>query len=85
MQPYGAVFLPIPRSGPLAVLWWATMVGFVGVAGFYTVRHWLNTARIGEDGARQIDPSTTRVFATFFIVAGLAIAIMLLTHVVPGT
>jgi hypothetical protein len=76
-----------PNAGPLAVLWWATMISALGVAGFYMIRRAL--AAKGPDGVplegTYVEPTTFKVSAAFLIVMAITIAVLVASRVIPET
>ena len=55
--------LPPPRTGLLAVLWWAGIVAFVMMAGAYTVLSWLQQRRGGKLSPGFANPCELKLWA----------------------
>jgi hypothetical protein len=77
--------LPPPRSGLLAVLWWAGIISFFIMAAAYTILIRLEAHRGGKMSARLANPSQLKILAWFLAVMVLVAAILLAIRVVPGT
>ena len=77
--------LPPPRSGLLAVLWWAGIVAFVIMAAAYTVLSRLQERRGGKLSPGFANPSELKIWAGFLPVMVLVAAILLAIRVIPGT
>src|SRR5260221_9582450 len=80
----GAIYLlPVPRTGLLAVLWWAGILAAFILAAIYMIRTGLIAKR--EVGAgSDSSPSQVMLWAVFLIVAALVTVVLLALHVVPG-
>lgn len=83
-----ALFVPLvvlrpPRTGLLAVLWWAAILAFFILAAFYTIRtrFMANGNRAGGDTG----PPQAMLWVVFLIVVALVAVVLLALHVVPGT
>lgn len=77
-----------PRSGLLAVLWWAGIIAFFVSAAFYTIRghlvaHGRNAPR--TDSVDNEGPSQVALTVVFLAALVLATAILLAIRIVPGT
>jgi hypothetical protein len=77
--------LPPPRSGLLAVLWWAGIIAFLIMAAVYTVLNRLEALRGAKMSGRLANPSQLAILAWFLALVVLASAILLAIRVVPGT
>lgn len=76
-------FLPIPREGLLALLWWTVMLAFVITAGYYWVK--MRLGRASKTAKKADGPSQMRVVGLFVMVAILVFGFLLATHLVPAT
>ena len=74
-----------PRSGLLAVLWWAALIAVFIMAAAYTVLNRLEAQRGGKMSARLANPSQLAILAWFLTLVVLMSAILLAIRVVPGT
>jgi hypothetical protein len=81
----GAIYLlPVPRTGLLAVLWWAGILAFFILAGLYTIRAGL-IAKRGGRASRDSSPSQLMLWVVFLTVVALVAVVLLALHVLPGT
>lgn len=80
--------LPAPKTGPLAVLWWAAVIAVVILAAFYTVRGRF-AARGGNgpsaDSIRDANPSQMVLWVSFLVLMALVSAVLFAVHLIPGT
>ena len=74
-----------PRSGLLAVLWWAGIIAFFIMAAAYSVLNRLEALRGGKMSGRLANPSQLAILAWFLALVVLVSAILLAIRVVPGT
>ena len=77
--------LPPPRSGLLAVLWWAGILAFFIMAVAYTVLRRLENRRGGTALPGVENPSELKILAWFLPVMVLVAALLLASRVIPGT
>ena len=81
----GAIYLlPVPRTGLLAVLWWAAILASFILAALYTIRTGL-IAKRGGRADRDSSRSKVMLWVVFLIVVALVAVVLLALHVVPGT
>ena len=82
------IVLPPPRSGLLAVLWWAAVITFLVFVVRSTIldriaAHGRKAA--GMEPPEAARPSEARLWLWFLLVLILVAAILLATRIVPGT
>jgi Na+/H+ antiporter NhaC len=76
-----------PRTGPLAVLWWAAVVAFLVLAAVYTIRGRLGAQRRNEtsaDSGGVYNPSPLVLWFTFLVVVALVSVVLFALRVIPG-
>lgn len=75
-----------PRTGLLAVLWWAGIIALFVMVGWYTIRRRLGARKDGGIGAARLaNISQLAIWAWFLVLVVLVSAVLLAIHVVPGT
>jgi hypothetical protein len=84
-----ALFVPLvvlrpPRTGLLAVLWWAAILAFFILAAFYTIRTRFMSRR-GNRAGGYTSPSQVMLWVVFLIVVAMVAVVLLALHIVPGT
>jgi hypothetical protein len=73
--------LPPPRTGGLAVLWWAALIAFFILAALDTIRGRL---RRGADSG-DANPSQLMLLISFLVVVALVAVVLRAIRVIPGT